>query len=45
MIVQNQSVTGKIQEEQTESRDDISDNELADPPYIPQEPTDYKNSQ
>ena len=34
MIVQTQRVTGKIQEEQTESRDDISDNELADPSCI-----------
>ena len=45
MIVQTRSVTGKTQEKQTESRDDISDNELADPTYIPQEPSDYKKSQ
>ena len=45
MTVQTQRVTGEIQEEQTESRDDISDNELADPSCIPQEPSDYKKSQ
>ena len=45
MIVQTQRVTGKIQEEQTESRDDISKNELADPSCFPQEPTNYKKSQ
>ena len=28
MIVQTQSVTGKTQEKQTESRDDISDNKI-----------------
>ena len=45
MIAQTQSVTWNIQVEQTESLDDINDNELADPSYIPQEPTDYKKSQ
>ena len=43
MIAQTQSVTWNIQVEQTESLDDINDNELADPSYIPQEPTDYKS--
>ena len=38
-------MTGKIQEEQTEFDDEIIDNELADPLYIPEEPTDYKKSQ
>ena len=42
MIVQTQPVSGKIQEEQTESDDEISDVELADSLYIPEEPTDYK---
>ena len=37
MIVQTQTVTGRIQEEQTESDDEISDNELADPSSIPEQ--------
>ena len=41
MIVQTQTVTGKIQEKQTESDNESNDNELADPSYIPEEPTDY----
>ena len=41
MIVQTQTVTGNIQEKQTESDDEINDIELADPSYIPEEPTDY----
>ena len=45
MIVQTQSVTWNIQEEQTESLDDINDNELADSSNILQETNDYKNSQ
>ena len=45
MVVQTQTVTGKIQEKQTEPDDDISDDELADPSYIPEEPTDYEKSQ
>ena len=45
MIVQTQSVTWNIQKEQAESLNNINDNELADPSYIPQEPTDYKKSQ
>ena len=45
MIVQTQTVTGKIQEKQTDSDDEISDDELADPSYIPEEPTDYEKSQ
>ena len=44
MIVQTQSVTRNIQEEQTESLDDINDNELAHSSYILQEPNDYKKS-
>ena len=45
MIVQTQTVTGKIQEKQTDSDDEISDDELADPSYIPEEPTDYEKLQ
>ena len=45
MIVQTQTVTGKIHEEQTESDVEISDYELADPSYISEEPTDYEKSQ
>ena len=45
MIVQTQTVTGKIQEKQADSDDEISDDELADPSYIPEEPTDYDKSQ
>ena len=45
MIVQNQTVTGKIQEDQAKSDGRISDGELKDPSYIPVEPTDYKKSQ
>ena len=45
MIVQTQTVTGKIQVEQAESDDEISDDELAHPLYIPDKPTDYKKSQ
>ena len=41
MIVQTQTVTGKIQEEQTKSDDKISDAELADLSYIPEETADY----
>ena len=37
MIVQTQTVTGRIPEEQTESDDEISDNELADPSSIPEQ--------
>ena len=45
MVVQTQTVTGKIQEEETDSDDEISDDELADPSFIPEEPTDYEKSQ
>ena len=45
MIVQTQTMTGKIHEEQTESDVEISDYELADPSYISEEPTDYEKSQ
>ena len=45
MMVQTQTATGKIQEEQTECDDEISDDELADPSYIPEQPTDYEKSQ
>ena len=55
MILQTQSVTVKIQEQQTESDDEISDDGLVDPShihgtiivpwYIPEEPTDYLKSQ
>ena len=45
MIVQTENVSGKIQEEQRKSDDKISDNELADPSYLPEEPTDYEKSQ
>ena len=45
MILQTQTETGKIQQEQTKSDDDISDDELADPSNIPEERTNYKNSQ
>ena len=41
MIVQTQTVTGNIQEKQTESDDEINDIESTDPSYIPEEPTDY----
>ena len=45
MTVQTQTVTGRIQEEQTESDDEISDDELADPSYIPEEPTEERTNQ
>ena len=45
MIVQTQTVTGKIQEEQTKSDDEISDAELADLSYIPEETADYEKLQ
>ena len=38
-------MTRKVQEEQAEFKDEISDHELADPSYIPEEQTDYKKSQ
>ena len=48
MIVQTQTVTGKIQEEQTESDYEIHDDEFTDPSYpsyIREEPTNYEKSQ
>ena len=45
MIVQTQTVTGRIQEEPTESDDEISDDELADPSYIPEEQTEERTNQ
>ena len=45
MIVQTQTVTGKIEEEQTKTDGEISDDELTDPSYIPEVPTDYEKSQ
>ena len=45
MIVQIQTVTGKIKEKQIESDNEISDDEFADPLYIPEEPIDYEQSQ
>ena len=44
MIVQTQNVTGKIEQRQTKSDDEISNDELADLSYIPEEPTDIKKS-
>ena len=40
MIFQAQTVTGNIQKELTESGEEISGGELADPSYIPEELTD-----
>ena len=42
MIVQTQTATGKIQEEQPKSDDDITHDKLTEPLYIPEEPTNYK---
>ena len=38
-------MTGRIQEEQTESDDEISDDKLADPSYIPEQPTEERTNQ
>ena len=45
MIVQIQTLTRKVQEEQIESDGEINDNELADHLYMPRELTDYEKSQ
>ena len=45
MIVQTQTMTGKIQEEQAEPDDEISNKEFADPLCIPEEPTNYEKPQ
>ena len=42
MIVQTQTVIGKIKEKQIESDNEISDDEFADPLYIPEEPIVYE---
>ena len=43
MIVQTLTMTGKIQEEEAEPDDEISNKELADPLYI--ETTNYEKPQ